>query len=90
MTESIHPDLLEPERITQHFRDLNNLSELLDYDGETQKFIDKLIEAGWSREKIVSLQNIGAYGTIYEAALPHIFSSTGSRSEYYKNKGRIV
>ncbi|MHA1592418.1 MAG: hypothetical protein ACTSUP_08105 [Candidatus Heimdallarchaeaceae archaeon] len=88
-TELIHPDVIEPWRIIRHFRDLNNLASLLDYDKEVSRFVKRLKEIGWAGKKIQEFQNAGASGTRFEQSIPHVLPSKGDRIEYFRNKGRM-
>ena len=88
-SEKIHSDLLEPWKIIRHFRDLNNLANLLDHDTEVQKFVKRLGEVGWSKDYIHQFQSLGACGTRFDKLVPHVLPESGDRIEYHKSKSRF-
>lgn len=89
LNQNPHPDVTEPRRIIRHFRDLNNLANLLDYDTEVSNFVKRLKEVGWSGDYIHRFQIAGSSGTRFESLLPYVIPERGDRFEYEKNKGRI-
>jgi len=84
----VHPDLLEPWKVIRHFRDLNNLADLLDYDVEVSRFRKRLKEVGYSDDRISQFQQYGARGTRFEWLIPHAIPESGDRVEYHKSKFR--
>jgi len=77
-------DFTEPSRIIRHFRDLNNVANLIDYAKEVDKFIIQLQEAGWSNSKIHEFQISGTKGTRFERDIPRVLPDRGDRTEFLR------
>ena len=79
-------DLVEPNKIIQHFRDLYNVSDLIDFDSEIQKTVNLLKEAGWCKEKIQGFQSKASEFTKYESLIPRNIKKQGDMNEYLAHK----
>jgi len=75
-------DLVEPYKIIRHFRDLYNISDLINLNQEVAKTVALLKEAGWCKEKIQGFQSKAGEFTKFEHLIPSKIKEQGDMNEY--------
>lgn len=83
-------DLLDEKQVIRHFRDLLNLSDLLEkgLNCEMLKFIKQLKAVGYGKEQISQFITLSGYGTRYEQLIPRPIPEAGDRKEFQRDKSR--
>jgi len=90
MTGSCQVDLLDEYQVIRYFRDLLNLSDLLDkgLDYEMLKFIKQLKAVGYDDKHVSEFITLAGYGTRYEQLIPRLIPSNGDYGEFQRSKSR--
>ena len=79
-------DMVDRYKVIQHFRDLLNLSTLIEYDAEMSKITAALKELGWSSENLAEMKIQAASFTIWEEQIDRPVKESGDLTEWHKIK----
>ena len=83
-------DYKDPNAVAQYLRELISFNKVLvnGFDIEYNRLRDRLISAGWSKQKLEQLIENGCKATYYEREIPCRIKEQGDIAEYSINKGR--